>query len=141
MTYCPNIYFVLAGLFSLMYIPNSVEVLFHTGKSATPILAFQRYLRTMNNVLKWYDLNPSQQIMSLNYIRRTHAHVAKTEKMTQYDMVITQWAFFAPALLKPWQLGLDSISDRELNSLRYVIYCVGQGNLPRGIENCSSAAR
>ena len=41
-------------------------------------------------------------------------------------MVITQWAFIAPALLKPWPLGLDSISDRELNSLKYVIHCVGQ---------------
>ena len=126
---------MLTGLFSLMYIPNSVEVLFNTGKSATPLLAFQRYLRTMNHVLKWYGLKPSQQIKSLNYVRRTHAQVAKKENMTQYDMVITQWAFLAPALLKPWQLGLDSISDRELNSLKYVIYCVGQGNSSKGIDN------
>ena len=123
-----------------MYIPNSVEVLFKTGKSSTPILAFQRYLRTMNNVLKWYDLKPSQRIKSLKCIRRTHANVAKTENITQYDMVITQWAFFAPALLKPWPLGLDSVSDKELNSLKYVIYCVGQGKLSRGIDNCLSAA-
>jgi hypothetical protein len=123
-----------------MYIPNSVEVLFNTGKSATPLLAFQRYLRTMNHVLKWYGLKPSQQIKSLNYVRRTHAQVAKKENMTQYDMVITQWAFFAPALLKPWPLGLDSVSDKELNSLKYVIYCVGQGKLSRGIDNCLSAA-
>ena len=111
-TYCPNIYSVLTGLFSLMYVPNSVEVLFNTRKSATPLLAFQRYLRTMNHVLKWYNLKSSQQIKSLNYVRRTHAQVAKKENMTQYDMVITQWAFLAPALLKPWEIGLDSISDK-----------------------------
>ena len=32
----------------------------------------------------------------------------------------------APALLKPWELGLDPISDKELNSMKYVIYCVGK---------------
>ena len=66
-----------------MYIPTTVEVLFNTGKSATPELAFQRYLRTVNTVLKWYDSKPSQQMKSLDYVRRTHAHVAKKEHMTQ----------------------------------------------------------
>ena len=32
----------------------------------------------------------------------------------------------APALLKPLDLGLDPISVKELNSMKYVIYCVGQ---------------
>ena len=64
-----------------------------TGKSGTPELSFLRYLRTLNNVLKWYDLKPSQRVKSLEYVRRTHANVAKKENMTQYDMVITQWAF------------------------------------------------
>ena len=83
----------LLGLLSLLYIPSIVEVLFNTGKSSTPELAFQRYLRTLNNVIKWYGLKPSQRIKSLDFVRRTHAQVAKKENMTQYDMVITQWAF------------------------------------------------
>ena len=84
---------LLPGLLSLLYIPSIVEVLFNTGKSSTPELAFQRYLRTLNNVIKWYGLKPSQRIKSLDFVRRTHAQVAKKENMTQYDMVITQWAF------------------------------------------------
>ena len=76
-----------------MYIPSIVEVLFNTGKSGTPELAFQRYLRTLNNVLRWYDLKPIQRVKSLESVRRIHANVAKKENMTQYDMVITQWAF------------------------------------------------
>jgi len=117
---------MLAGLLSLLYIPTIVKVLFNTGKSGTPELSFLRYLHTLNNVLKWYDLKPSQRVKSLDYVRRTHSNVAKKETMTQYDMVITQWAFIAPALLKTWQLGIDPISDEELNSMSYVIYCVGQ---------------
>ena len=65
----------------------------HKGKSSSPELAFQRYLRTLNNVIKWYNLSPEERIQSLIFVKRTHAHVAKNEIMTQYDMVITQWAF------------------------------------------------
>ena len=56
-------------------------------------MAFQRYLWTSNHVLNWYDMKPSQRVKSLKYVRRTHAIVAKKEDMTQFDMVITQWAF------------------------------------------------
>lgn len=117
---------MLAGLLSLLYVPTIVKVLFNTGKSGTPELSFLRYLRTLNNVMKWYEMEPSQRMKSLKYVRRTHASVAKKEKFSQYDMVITQWAFIAPALLKPRQLGLEPITDKELNSMKYVIYCVGQ---------------
>ena len=117
---------MLAGLLSLMYIPTIVQVLQNTRESSTPERAFQRYLRTLNHVIKWYQTCISDQIKSLKVVRRTHANVAKKEAMSQFDMVITQWAFIAPTLLKPQELGIDPISEEELDGLRYVIYCVGK---------------
>ena len=81
---------VLSFLFSFLSFSKNYTC---AGKSGTPELSFLRYLHTLNNVLKWYDLKPSQRVKSLDYVRRTHANVAKKEIMTQYDMVITQWAF------------------------------------------------
>ena len=54
------------------------------------------------------------------------AGVASKYPMTQYDMVLTQWAFLGPVLLKPDQFGISRKSQENLDGLRYIIYLVGQ---------------
>ena len=84
---------MLTGLLSLMYVPSIVKVLDNTNQSGTSEKAFTRYLTTLNHVIQWYQLSPNQRLQSLKTVRRTHAKVAKSNVMTQYDMVVTQWAF------------------------------------------------
>ena len=84
---------MLTGLLSLMYVPSIVKVLDNTNQSGTSEKAFTRYLTTLNHVIQWYQSSPDQRLQSLKTVRRTHAKVAKSNVMTQYDMVVTQWAF------------------------------------------------
>ena len=55
-----------------------------------------------------------------------NAGVASKYPMTQYDMVLTQWAFLGPVLLKPDRFGISRKSQENLDGLRYIIYLVGQ---------------
>lgn len=117
---------MLSGLVTLMYVPGLVQVLKNTGQTDSPKKAFVRYLRTINHMLKWYSYDPKERLQSLKTVRRVHAMVAKNNDITQFDMVVTQWAFVAPALLMPSRIGMASATKRELNGLRYVIYLTGQ---------------
>ena len=88
---------MLTGLLSLMYIESIASVLNLTKKSGSPTLAFQRYLATLKHTLHWYRGVSSLQD-SLKTVRAKHQHAANLasgskHSMTQYDMVLTQWAF------------------------------------------------
>ena len=85
-----------------------------------------RYLKTLNHVVQWYKLSKEDRLQSLKKVRSIHSAVAKDNIMTQYDMVITQWAFIAPAFLKSTQIGMDAASQKELDGIRYIFYIVGQ---------------
>ena len=85
-----------------------------------------RYLRTLNHVVQWYKLSKEDRLKSLKKVRSIHAAVAKDNVMTQYDMVVTQWAFIAPAFLKYAHIGMDVVSLEELDGIRYIFYIVGQ---------------
>ncbi len=50
---------MMSGLMSLMSFPEIVSVLHGTGKSASKIGAFNRYLTTINHVLEWYKVKYS----------------------------------------------------------------------------------
>ena len=118
---------MLSGLFTLMYIPTIVKVLHNTGQSSTPETAFRRYLKTLNHMLRWYDETPQERNESLKIVRKVHANVAAKNPMTQYDMVLTQWAFVAPVLLKPLEFGVSHQEKEGFDGLRYIIFLVGQG--------------
>merc|ERR1719330_537701 len=69
---------------------------------------------------------------SLKVVRDQHraaANKAATREnsgITQFDMVVTQWAFVGPTLLFPDKLGIScDYSERELEGLVYVMYLVG----------------
>ena len=135
---------MLSGLFTLMYIPTIVKVLHNTGQSSTPETAFRRYLKTLNHMLRWYDETPQERNESLKIVRKIHANVAARNPMTQYDMVLTQWAFVAPVLLKPLEFGVSHQEKEGFDGLRYIIFLVGQGmylhyfNVFDSILNCTN---
>ena len=45
--------------------------------------------------------------------------------MTQFDMVVTQWAFVGPALIFPHRLGMGHVTGREWESLSHQMYLIG----------------
>eukprot|EP00092_Neocalanus_flemingeri_P083160 GFUD01104339.1.p1 GENE.GFUD01104339.1~~GFUD01104339.1.p1 ORF type:complete len:364 (+),score=81.87 GFUD01104339.1:109-1200(+) len=119
---------MLTGLLSLMYV-KSVSVILHiTGKSSSPSLAFRRYLNTLRHTSMWYT-GPGVDTMtrSLMEVRAKHRGAAKIAMskghlMSQYDMVLTQWAFIGPALIFPSSLGLPPPSPGVV----YIMYLVGR---------------
>ena len=90
---------MMTGLLSLMYI-NSIAVILHlTGKSSSYTMAYQRYLRTMRHTSMWYTgTGVETMTRSLKEVKAKHRVAAKLAMskghlMSQYDMVLTQWAF------------------------------------------------
>ena len=88
---------MLTGLLSLMYIESIAAVLHLTRNSGSPGLAFKRYLATLRHTLRWYQ-GTTSLVDSLVVVRARHQHAAQLSSgskhtMTQYDMVLTQWAF------------------------------------------------
>ena len=75
--------------------------------------------------MHWYKLSENERLQSLKKVRRIHLAVSKSNIMTQYDMVLTQWAFIAPAFLKPNQIGMDTLTKEDLEGIKYVFYVVG----------------
>lgn len=119
---------MMTGLLSLMYI-NSITVILHlTGKSSSPSLAYQRYLMTMRHTSTWYKgPGVDSMIRSLRMVKVKHRAAAKQALrkgylMSQYDMVLTQWAFIGPALLFPSSLGLPP----PPSGLVYMMMLVGR---------------
>jgi len=121
---------MLIGLLSLMYIESIAAVLYLTKKSGSPALAFKRYLATLKHTLNWYK-GPTSLEESLKTVRAKHKNAANLasgtdHSMTQYDMVLTQWAFIGPALLFPSKLGILKSSERDFDGLVYIMYWVGK---------------
>ncbi|XP_040572332.1 uncharacterized protein [Lepeophtheirus salmonis] len=122
---------MLTGLISLLYIPSILEVLIITGNSSTPDTAFARYLRTLNHTYAWFH-SESSLSKSLIQVRNAHIRADKSSSskrkgqfMSQYDMVVTQWAFVGLLYTKPSNFGLKSPSKSGLEALRRLMYKVG----------------
>jgi len=101
--YCSLFVSMLTGLLSLMYVERIVRVLDLTGRSHSPRLVFKRYLGTLSHVVKWYE-GPAALQASLRTVLRLHRAAARhTQRsgdepsISQFDMVVTQWAFIGEA--------------------------------------------
>ena len=116
---------MLTGLLSLMYIDTIARVLDATNKSNSPALSFQRYLSTLSHTVQWYRDLPSL-IKSTSRVRALHRGAAGLTAFTQYEMVVTQWAFVGPVLLWPGQLGVERRSQEDVEGLLYVMMMVGR---------------
>ncbi len=117
---------MLSGLLCLMYVPSIVNVLSKTGNSRTKEKAFVRYLKTMIHTIRWFNADPKERLASLKCVRKIHSGVSSINPFTQFDMVVTQWAFIAPALLFPVKLGVDHLSSADKMALVHVMKSVGK---------------
>ena len=116
---------MLTGLLSLMYIDTIATVLDATNKSNSPALSFQRYLSTLNHAVQWYRDLPSL-IKSTARVRSLHRGAAGLKNFSQYEMVVTQWAFVGPVLLWPHHLGVARRGEEDVEGALYVMMMVGR---------------
>jgi len=116
---------MLTGLLSLMYIESIAVVLDTTKKSNSAPLSFTRYLSTLNHTLAWYKDIPDL-LKSTSKVRQLHRKASKQKNFSQYEMVITQWAFVGPAVLWPEKLGIDCRRSEGLEGLICVMFHVGK---------------
>ncbi|XP_014256754.1 uncharacterized protein LOC106670710 [Cimex lectularius] len=138
----------LSGLLSLLSIPSILEVLRLTNKSYTPLLAYKRYLQTINQMLTWYqsDLrNPnSQGRHSMEVVRKHHAFASKSYgPITQKDMAVTQFGFVGFAITSYDQLGLPKEQTGLIHLWRVIGHMLGiqdRFNLFRGCDLCTRSA-
>jgi len=119
---------MLTGLLSLMYVEGIARVLHITNRSSTAPLSFSRYLSTLNHTLSWYRGVP-EMLKSAARVRVLHRQAATVRNFSQYEMVVTQWAFVGPALLWPDKLGILVASpetEEGMAGLVHVMYLVGR---------------
>ena len=139
---------MLTGLLSLMYIDTIARVLDATNQSNSPALSFQRYLSTLRHAVQWYRDLPSL-LKSTSRVRVLHRGAAGLKNFSQYEMVVTQWAFVGPVLLWPDQLGVARRGQEEVEGVLRVMRLVGrqlgiadQLNLCLGdMEHCTEYSR
>ena len=116
---------MLTGLLSLMYIDTIARVLDATNQSNSPELSFQRYLSTLRHAVQWYRDLPSL-LTSTSRVRVLHRRAAGLRDFSQYEMVVTQWAFVGPVLLWPDQLGVVRGGQEDVEGLLQVMRVVGR---------------
>ena len=133
---------MLSGLYTLMFIPSISRLLFYTKNSDNPIKAYTRYLDTLNHTIQWYH-SPIERKKSLKTVRKLHAMAAKQTlirireencivaengavPMSQYDLVLTQWAFIGAILTRPDKIGLGGASKTQLKTITNQMYKVGR---------------
>lgn len=129
------------GLSYLVQLPTILPPLLFTKKSENVCALFSRYLDTVLHVRHWHTTDifdpQSEGFKSLAAVRSMHRHINKVMNATadkysnptkitpnvwvsQYDMVITQWAFYGLMIMHPKACGLYHVTDDELYE---VIYC------------------
>jgi len=116
---------MLTGLLSLMYVDSIAIVLHTTNKSNSRTLSFSRYLSTLSHTVEWYHSIP-KLLKSTSKVRQLHKKASKLKNFSQYEMVVTQWAFVGPVLLWPEQFGVTQKSRKKLDGLLYIMYHVGR---------------
>ena len=133
---------MLSGLYTLMFIPSISRLLFYTQNSDNPIKAYTRYLDTLNHTIQWYQ-SPMERTKSLNTVRKLHTMAVKQTlirireenclvvedgavPMSQYDLVLTQWAFIGAILTRPDRIGLGGVTKTQLKKITNQMYKVGR---------------
>lgn len=123
-----------------MQVPTILPPLLYTKKSENVCALFTRYLDTLLHVRHWHttDIFDPQTAgyKSLVSVRSMHRHISKVMNTTagelskppkiapnvwvsQYDMVVTQWAFYGLQLMYPNACGLYHITEKELYEIVY----------------------
>lgn len=131
----------LVGLSFLVQVPTILPPLLFTKKSENVCALFTRYLDTLLHVRHWHTTDIFDPLTagykSLVSVRSMHRHISKVMNTTagehsnpskiapnvwvsQYDMVVTQWAFYGLQLMYPSACGLYHVTDNELYE---IVYC------------------
>jgi len=128
----------LSGLTTLVHVKSILEPLVETKQSASVALLFRRYLGTLTHVKTWYDgrvwVPEDNAFKSVMLVRKMHRMVAEKLnaelevgvplKISQYDMLITQFAFIGLAVLMPKKFGIDW-DDNELDCVLHFWRLIG----------------
>ena len=148
---------LMCGLYCLLHVPSIRKVLELTEFSDNPLRAFARYYDTVNHAIRWFE-EPDERAASIRVIRLLHRAafkkaVEKNMRVSQYEMILTQWAFIGPAILCSKNTGLAQLSQEDKLAYVKVIYFVGKdlgiadkynlchGNLPQVYANCKAILR
>jgi hypothetical protein len=132
----------LSGLTTLVHVKSILEPLIETKQSASVALLFRRYLGTLTHVKTWYDgeiwVPENEAFKSVMLVRKMHKMVAGKLnadletgvplKISQYDMLITQFAFIGLVVLMPEKFGIhwnDEDLECVLHFWRLVGYLLG----------------
>ncbi|GBN51223.1 hypothetical protein AVEN_258850-1 [Araneus ventricosus] len=108
-----------------------------TGKSSTKNKLLHRNLKATKSVQKWYegdvwDVNDSAH-QTLTIARSMHARVGKKMAslndgvvyMSQWDMVLGQWAFVGPIVLCPSLVGLHGWTNDDYDAIFHFWRTIG----------------
>ncbi|KAI1302307.1 hypothetical protein HDE_02536 [Halotydeus destructor] len=129
----------LCGLVLLVYVQSILKPLLFTRNSRNVACIFRRYLSTLTHVKLWYEGDifskddPARQ--SILQVRKMHKKVADqlnahkiigTQELSisQYDMLITQFAFIGFAILKPEKFGI-SLTSEDFDCVIHYWRCIG----------------
>ena len=124
---------MLYGLVCLMYVPSVSKVLEATKRTNSRLGAFSRYLNTINHVIAWVGEDMLARHQSLLQVRKLHTLANRTAvskygqdaAMSQFDMVVTQWAFVGPFFIFPERVGVPSATRRDQEAIAHYMYEVG----------------
>ena len=124
---------MLYGLVCLMYVPSVSKVLEATKRTNSRVGAFSRYLNTINHVIAWSGEDMPARRHSLLHVRRLHTLANRTAvskygqdvAMSQFDMVVTQWAFVGPFFIFPERVGVPTATRRDREAIAHYMYVVG----------------
>ena len=128
------------GLVFVLTLPYGTIPLLQTKKSESIPALFYRYLDTPLHIDKWYqdDLldKECEGHKSLTQVRKMHQNIYETMKkiphpeglvwVSQYNMVVTQWAFVGLAMMYPDESGIKKESqEKVLKSVNLVWRTIG----------------
>ena len=130
---CVNL---LCGLYCLLHVPSVARVLEATKATGNPYGAFKRYYYTTMHVIQWFN-RPEDYHKSVRAIRGIHLNafkhsLAKGLDVTQYEMILTQWAFVGPIVLFPDRSGLASMSCSQKMRYLELMFNIGKD---MGVKN------
>jgi len=120
------------GLYCLLHIPSVTLVLKSTKTSDNPLRAFLRYFDTLLHAVKWFE-SPTSRHSSLKTVRTLHRNAYRrmakqgvTVAFSQYDLVLTQWAFVSGPILFGESLGFNRMTEEEKSLYVKTFYKVGR---------------
>lgn len=137
----------MTGLIFVVQLPFGLAPLLYTQKSKSVCSLFTRYIDTVHHVRRWYEEDlfddTSAGSKSLRQVREMHKHIAVCLNsrngnnnipmgqasnriwVSQYDMVVTQWAFIGLIVMYPEKCGLHNSTEKEISAIIYAWRVIG----------------